>query len=135
MKSAFAGIIAVAGLTMLTGAPAVAAEPPWSPVEVSVIENGKGGYSFTNDYGMPFYVNDKDQLGKALCADDCTGLTWLPVWARGRSEPKGDWTIVIRPDNARQWAYKGVPIYSYNGDPDELEDAVTKGAKWKPLGE
>jgi predicted lipoprotein with Yx(FWY)xxD motif len=132
MKNVIVGLVAVAGVALMNGA-AFAAEPPWSPVEVSVVENGKGGYTFTNDHGLPFYVSGKDKKGEALCDDSCTGLTWLPVWARGRSQPMGDWTIVIRPDTSKQWAYKGVPIYSYNGDPDELEDAVKSGGDWKPL--
>lgn len=131
MKNAIAGIFALLSLVAMTHG-ASAGEPPWSPVEVSVVENGKGGYTFTNDYGRPFFVSDKDQKGKALCADDCTGLTWLPVWARGRAQPEGDWTIVIRPDMSKQWAYKGVPIYNYNGDEDPVEVAAKDG-HWKPL--
>jgi predicted lipoprotein with Yx(FWY)xxD motif len=129
MKTVFAAAV----VAVLMSAPAFAAEPPWSPVEVSTVEDGKGGYKFTNDRGQPFYVNDKDGKGKIGCGEDCTGFTWLPVWARDRSTPQGDWSIVIRPDMSKQWAYKGVPIYNYNGDPDELEDAVKKDGHWKPL--
>jgi predicted lipoprotein with Yx(FWY)xxD motif len=132
MKKVFAGVCAV---LFFVCAPARAGEPPWSPVEVSTVEDGKGGYKFTNDRGQPFYVNTKDEKGKALCGDDCTGFTWLPVWARDRSTPQGDWSIVIRPDMSKQWAWKGVPIYNFNGDAEELEDAVKKDKSWKVLGE
>jgi predicted lipoprotein with Yx(FWY)xxD motif len=129
-KHIVAGIFAVAGLIATA---VYAAEPPWSPVEVSIVEDGKGGFKFTNDKGMPFFTNDKDKNDKIACADDCTGLTWLPVWARSRSEPQGNWSIVIRPDMSKQWAYKGVPIYQYNGEADDLEDAVKKDGHWHAL--
>jgi predicted lipoprotein with Yx(FWY)xxD motif len=127
--------VLAAAVVVLMSASAFAAEPPWSPVEVSTVEDGKGGYKFTNDKGMPFYVNSKDNKTQVGCGEDCTGLTWLPVWARNRSEPKGDWTIVIRPDMSKQWAWKGVPIYQYNGDADELEDALKADKSWKVLVE
>ena len=133
MKYSAAGIFAVLGLVATLSAPVRAGEAPWSPVEVSVVENGKGGYTFTNDKGMPFYTYDKDTKGTSNCNDGCTGFTWLPVWARGRSEAQGDWSIIIRADMSKQWAYKGIPIYNYNGDADELEDVVKKGGHWKPL--
>ncbi len=28
----------------------------------------------------------------------------------------GDWTIIIRDDGARQWAYKDKPVYTYAND-------------------
>ena len=128
-----AGIFAAVGLISVLAAPVRAGEAPWSPVEVSIVENGKGGYNFTNDKGLPFYIYDKDTKGQSNCNDTCTGLTWLPVWARGRSEAQGDWVIIIRADMSKQWAYKGIPIYSYNGEADDLEDVVKKDGHWRPL--
>jgi predicted lipoprotein with Yx(FWY)xxD motif len=29
---------------------------------------------------------------------------------------RGDWTIVVRDDGARQWAYKGKPVYYWVRD-------------------
>ncbi len=127
---AAAGIFIAVVISAVGGA-AYAAEPPWSPVEVSIIEDGKS-FKFTNDKGMPFFTNDLDKKDKIGCVDGCTGLTWLPVWARSRAEPQGDWSIVIRPDMSKQWAYKGVPIYNYNGEADDMQDEVKKG-HWHEL--
>ena len=31
-------------------------------------------------------------------------------------QPAGAYTIVMRDDGARQWAYKGKPVYTYQAD-------------------
>lgn len=125
-------LLGVLACAVAMAAPVSGAEPPWSPVEVSVVDNGKGGWTFTNDHGIPFYIYDKDEKSKSNCDDKCTGLTWLPVWARSRSEPQGEWSIIVRPDASKQWAWKGIPIYSYNGD-DDAADVAKKDGHWKPL--
>lgn len=37
---------------------------------------------------------------------------WPPVSATAAARPVGDWSIVIRPDGGRQWAYLGYPLYT-----------------------
>ena len=125
------GLILVAcGLALAPHA--MAAEPPWSPVEVSVFATDTG-FDFANDDGIPFFTNDRDSGGKVNCDDACTGIVWLPVWARANATPMGEWSIVIRPDKAPQWAYKGKPIYTYAKDvPGEAKgDGV--GGLWHVL--
>jgi predicted lipoprotein with Yx(FWY)xxD motif len=109
-------------------------EPPWSPAEVSVFEN-KGVYSFANDYGIPFYTNDQDKSGKIGCGDDCTDDTWIPVFARAAAKPQGDWSIVVRPDKATQWAYKGKPVYNFfvSHDPAEAAALIQPMPHWHKL--
>lgn len=39
---------------------------------------------------------------------------WPPVLASEDAKPIGDWTVVVRPDGAKQWAYQSHPLhYSY----------------------
>ncbi|WP_439107393.1 hypothetical protein [Congregibacter sp.] len=41
----------------------------------------------------------------------CTDL-WPPVLADTDAQPIGDWSLVLRRDGARQWAYKEQPLYT-----------------------
>lgn len=125
------GLVCV-GFLLLAGATLGAAEPPWSPVEVSVFGTGKG-FDFANDYGVPFYTNDRDAAGKVGCDDVCLEHSWLPVFARAAATPMGDWTVVLRPDKAAQWAYKGKPVYNFfaSNDPKEAQELISKDTHWK----
>lgn len=128
-----AGGLVVAAAQVLAPTVMSADAPPWSPNEVSVFQNDKG-FQFMNDYGAPFFSNDADVGGKVGCGDACTGVEWIPVFKiQEISKPQGEWTIVIRPDKAPQWAYKGKPIYSHVGHegPDEvLKIAAESGGHW-----
>lgn len=89
--------------------------PPQVPAEVSLMsENGQS--VFRTDNATPFYVFDKDQPGKSNCNGACTQI-WRPVYPKqSDATPLGDWTIVMREDGLKQWAYKGRPIYTYIHD-------------------
>lgn len=128
-------IVLGCGLVLAAAGAAWAAEPPWSPVEVSVFDTGKGGFDFANDFGVPFYTNDRDSTGKIGCDDACLEHSWLPVFARASATPMGEWTVVTRPDKAAQWAYKGKPVYNFfaSNDPQEAKEQIAKDAHWKRL--
>jgi len=58
---------------------------------------------------------------KQACSDTCMNA-WQPVEAPWVARPVGeDWTISEREDGLRQWAFKGQPLFTYNGDftPDD----------------
>lgn len=57
--------------------------------------------------GMTLYAIGQD---KHLSRD------WKPEYASDLALPIADFTIVKRPDGTRQWAYKGRPLYSFDGD-------------------
>jgi len=110
------GLLSVVLLT--TGAAKAPPQPPWSPGEVSVVEADGGGYAFTNELGIPVFSNDRDTPDgkggvKIGCTNECIGTSWIPAFARTLAKPMGDWTIVTRPDDRMQWAYKGKPVYIY----------------------
>jgi predicted lipoprotein with Yx(FWY)xxD motif len=71
----------------------------------------------TNSAGMTLYTFDKDVAGsgKSVCIGACAGL-WPPLLAAADAKPSGDYTIVTRDDGARQWAYKGKPLYLWTKD-------------------
>jgi len=70
-----------------------------------------------NTAGMTLYTFDNDVpgSGKSKCNGPCAAL-WPPALAAADAKPEGDLTIVTRDDGAKQWAYKGKPIYLYSAD-------------------
>lgn len=71
----------------------------------------------TDHAGMTVYTFDKDTAnsGKSVCNDDCA-KNWPPVKAAPGAKPQGDYTIIERDDGSKQWAYKGMPLYTYMKD-------------------
>jgi predicted lipoprotein with Yx(FWY)xxD motif len=86
---------------------AIAADAPAKPANgVLVAANG-----------MTVYTFDKDMAnsGKSACNGPCATL-WPPLMATAADQPSGAYSIVTRDDGARQWAYKGKPLYFYQAD-------------------
>ncbi len=75
-----------------------------------------GGMMVTTD-GMTLYTFDRDVAGsgKSACNGPCATL-WPAAAAAADAKAEGDMTIITRDDGAKQWAYKGKPIYIYSGD-------------------
>ncbi len=71
--------------------------------------------TLTNAAGMTLYVFDKDAGGKSACTGPCVA-NWPPLMVAGGGAASGDWTIVVRDDGTKQWAYKGKPLYMWSKD-------------------
>ncbi|MEP6506016.1 MAG: hypothetical protein ABJD97_21960 [Betaproteobacteria bacterium] len=67
--------------------------------------------------GATVYTFDKDAAGsgKSACNGPCA-QAWPPLAAQASDAASGDWTIVTRDDGAKQWAYKGWPLYTFSKD-------------------
>jgi len=67
--------------------------------------------------GMTLYTFDRDApgTGKSACNGQCATL-WPPLMAQASDQASGAWSIVVRDDGSRQWAYKGKPLYYYQAD-------------------
>ena len=66
--------------------------------------------------GMTLYTFDRDAApGKSVCNGPCA-TNWPPLMAMAGAEAAGDWTIINRDDGAKQWAYKGKPVYFWAKD-------------------
>ena len=67
--------------------------------------------------GMTLYTFDKDvaNSGKSTCNGPCAAL-WPPMMAGAADQASGSYSVVTRDDGARQWAYKGKPMYLYEAD-------------------
>jgi predicted lipoprotein with Yx(FWY)xxD motif len=83
--------------------------------------------------GMTLYTFDRDTAGsgKSACNGPCA-TNWPPLLAPETAKPMGAYTIVMRDDGKRQWAYKGWPLYYWSKDArtgDKTGDGVNN--VWK----
>ena len=71
----------------------------------------------TGTNGMTLYTFDKDVAwsGKSVCNGQCA-TNWPPFMAAATDQPGGDWTIVMRDDGSKQWAWGGQPLYYWAKD-------------------
>lgn len=72
---------------------------------------------FVGPNGMTLYTFDRDTAGtgKSVCNGQCA-TNWPPLLASASDTASGEWTIVTRDDGARQWAYRGKPVYYWVRD-------------------
>ncbi len=75
------------------------------------VQNGM----LVGDKGMTLYTFDKDSGGKSACNGPCA-TNWPPFMAPASAKAEGDWSIVTRDDGAKQWAFKGKPVYYWSKD-------------------
>jgi len=87
------------------------------------------GYVLTDEKGMSLYIFDKDVDGKIACVDACA-QNWPPLMAAAADKATGDYSIVNRADGAKQWAYKGKPLYRWIKD---MKPGDTSGDGFKDL--
>jgi predicted lipoprotein with Yx(FWY)xxD motif len=84
--------------------------------------------------GLTLYVYDHDtEPGKSACVDACAEF-WPPLTADKGMAPAPDWTVIVRDDGSKQWAFRGKPLYRFSRDekPGETTgDGV--GAIWHAL--
>ena len=75
--------------------------------------------------GMTLYTFDKDTAGASSCVDACA-TAWPPYLADSAATASGDWSLITRDDRAKQWAYKGVALYTYAKD-EKIGEAKGNG--------
>ncbi|MBM3514425.1 MAG: hypothetical protein FJX59_12035 [Alphaproteobacteria bacterium] len=51
-----------------------------------------------------------------LSCDDACKKDWTPFLAAADAEPSGYWTLHNLAEGARQWLYRGIPLYRFSGD-------------------
>jgi predicted lipoprotein with Yx(FWY)xxD motif len=101
------------------------------PDGVAVIDSANAsGQILANEQGMPLYTFDQDPMnGKPTCtAAPCTDH-WSPFVAAQLAKPLPNFTVVDRGDGLFQWAFKGKPLYAYDGDV-EPGDANGNAGNW-----
>lgn len=86
--------------------------------------------TLVDEKGMTLYTFDKDAGGKSACNGPCAA-NWPPLVAGANASPAGDYSVITRDDGAKQWAYKGKPLYGWTKDTkpgDKTGDGMLNGA-------
>ncbi len=71
--------------------------------------------------GLSLYTFDNDSVNTSTCegspddTDTCAGR-WPPLLASDGAVANSEMTIITRSDSAKQWAYKGLPLYHWFQD-------------------
>lgn len=71
----------------------------------------------TGPNGMTLYTFDKDtpNSGKSVCNGPCA-TNWPPLMASDSDKAQDGYTVIVRDDGKKQWAFKGHPLYYWAKD-------------------
>jgi predicted lipoprotein with Yx(FWY)xxD motif len=109
------GLLAIAALALLLPAAVHAAQTKRvaKESENTVLEE----MVLTTNKGKTLYSLSVEKKGKFICTGGCLSL-WKPLVVPAGVKPKGPVKLgtVKRPDGRTQVTYKGLPLYSFNGD-------------------
>ena len=86
---------------------------PLFPVKVTQTRKGQ---IFVDNNGMTLYTFDRDTSGNASTCDGKCTERWKPLAADNDAEAKGDFTVIIRSDGSKMWAYRYRPLYTSQSD-------------------
>jgi predicted lipoprotein with Yx(FWY)xxD motif len=67
--------------------------------------------------------------GTVNCYNDCA-KTYPPLLAPADAKPMGEWWVITRADGAKQWGYRGIPVYTYADDQPGHHLASVKAHIW-----
>jgi predicted lipoprotein with Yx(FWY)xxD motif len=84
-----------------------------APAKIADTSKGK---TLVDADGMTLYTFDRDSApGKSACNGKCVS-NWPPFAASAGAKTVGDWSVIVRDDGSKQWAYKGKPLYKWMDD-------------------
>jgi predicted lipoprotein with Yx(FWY)xxD motif len=78
---------------------------------------------FANPERFTYYTYDRDPPGKSTCVDECAAK-WPAATPPEGAQPVGEWSIITRDDGAKQWAFRGKPLYTSKLD-NKGEDSAS----------
>ena len=84
------------------------------PGDTALSQDKDGNYQYKSFPELSMlYVFTGDSPGKSKCEARCVSA-WPPllVSAAEKGTAVGDWTVIVRDNGTRQWAYKGQPVYT-----------------------
>jgi len=83
-----------------------------NPVQTGETAKGK---TLVDAKGMTLYTFNKDSDGKSACNGPCAAA-WPPVTASAGDTGSNGYSVIIRDDGSRQWAYQGKALYTWTKD-------------------
>ncbi len=106
------------------------------PEGIDVHKTGAGVYFMTQAQQSLYWNEPEVAAGEVTCVEGCLE-TWVPLKAPAIDQGEGFWSVIKRPDDSLQWAYKGKPLYTYVKDTfpkAQLGDGLSRG-RWQLLFE
>ena len=97
----------------LEPAPPPKAEKPAVPIK---IYQTKRGAILADSRGMTLYYFDRDDTGNKSTCDGKCAEKWIPLAASEDATALGDFTVIVRSDKSRMWAYRYRPLYTSRED-------------------
>jgi predicted lipoprotein with Yx(FWY)xxD motif len=96
-------------------------EPPPPPkqdtpaVPIKVAQT-KRGTVLADSRGMTLYYYVRDDSGNKSNCDGKCAEQWIPLTASADAKATGDFTLIVRSDRSRMWAYRYRPLYTSRDD-------------------
>jgi predicted lipoprotein with Yx(FWY)xxD motif len=105
-------VVAAATILLSLNAQIVIAQ---TSVPAKVAETSKGK-TLVDPNGLTLYTFDNDKTaGQSACNGKCA-TNWPPFQAPTNAANMGNWSVIVRGNNSKQWAYKGKPLYRWMED-------------------
>jgi predicted lipoprotein with Yx(FWY)xxD motif len=116
----------------LLGIAALAACAGSVTAEIGRVRNTGIGPVLVDARGYTLYVHTEDSPGQSHCTRPCAVL-WPPAEPAAGARPVGEFTIIERESGARQWAYKGWPLYRFflDGRPGATAGDGAADGEWR----
>ena len=127
-------VLALVGFTFSAGRALVMAQGAGAgqmPAGVQQMKAANGTTVLADAKGMTLYTFAKDMPGVSNCNDKCA-VAWPPLVAAADAKAMGTFTVITRADGSKQWAHKGMALYTWMKDAkpgDATGDGV--GGAWK----
>jgi len=99
------------------------------PTQVALMHERLGWTYRKSTTGLPLYFSEADSPGKSACYGKCA-MQWIPLIAPVTEKSLGQWTIVVRKDGVRQWAFRGRPIYTHIHDTPQTATRAGHEGTW-----
>ncbi len=111
-----AALLLSATQVLAHGSEAAAPPPPKDVPPPVITGKTKKGTVLADSKGMTLYYFDRDDSGNKSNCDGKCAEKWLPLAADKTAQASGDFTVIVRSDGSRMWAYRYRPLYTSNDD-------------------
>ena len=132
MNSRLRALIVATSVVAVSPFVVASAQDPAKPMMMAgvTVKTTTLGPTLVDAKGMTLYTWGNDTIpAKSVCNGPCA-TNWPPLAAAADATPMGDWTVVTRDDNTKQWAYKSKPLYTYRMDAKEGDVIGNGRGKW-----
>jgi predicted lipoprotein with Yx(FWY)xxD motif len=92
--------------------PVASSTPAATPASLKQLLGSSG---WTSPNGFTLYVFAADTSNTSNCNASCA-IVWPPFAASAHDAATGNFSVIMRADGTRQWAYNSHPLYNYAGD-------------------